>query len=120
MLKYGLKDVRNFIEGYAKFYSHLPQHEQDQVALRAFLCKPCTDNGACFKCGCKTPQMFYAPSKIDSDGKFAEFLNENQWRALVTNIEQYYEFITNLNKPDVVADDAIPGEANPQQEGTNS
>lgn len=75
-----LKDIRNFLEGYSNYYAqvHLPDHIREQVELRAFLCKPCLDNGKCLYCGCKTPQMFFAPSKKDSKGRFAEFLSEDQ------------------------------------------
>ena len=42
--------------------------------------------------------MFYAPSKVDKDGKFAEFLSETQWKALKDNIEEYYSYIKSLDK----------------------
>lgn len=40
--------------------------------------------------------MFYAPSKIDKDHKWAEFLNKDQWEALKANIDSYAAFIKSL------------------------
>lgn len=37
--------------------------------------------------------MFFSPSKIDSEGKFAQFLNKEQWESLVNNIDDYYKII---------------------------
>ena len=97
------QDATNFVQGTFKHATsklfELPPHEQQQADLRAYLCKPCLDNGKCLICQCKTPQMFYAPQKVDKDGKFAQFLNKEQWEALVNNIDEYYKFIKEYGNP---------------------
>jgi hypothetical protein len=40
--------------------------------------------------------MFYAPSKQDALGRFAEFFSPTQWEALKNNIESYAEFFSTL------------------------
>ena len=40
--------------------------------------------------------MFFSPSKIDSEGKFAQFLNKEQWESLVNNIDDYYKYIKEM------------------------
>lgn len=95
------QDVANFLQGNLKHlssqYFDLPLHEVQQVALRAYLCKPCLDNGKCLICNCKTPEMFYAPNKVDKDGKFDTFLSKGQWEALVNNINEYRNFINMID-----------------------
>lgn len=99
-----LNDTENFIVGNINYLNrdNLPVHILQQVELRKMLCAPCLSNGKCLHCGCKTPNMFYSPSKVDSEGKFAEFLNANQWNALVNNIDTYYKFIKeNVTTPEI-------------------
>lgn len=86
-----LSDIKNFLQGYYNYYQaeSLPEYITEQVQLRAYLCAPCLQNGKCTGCGCKTPHMFYSNTKVDSNGKWAEFLNEKQWKALKENIEEY-------------------------------
>lgn len=93
-------DIVNFIEGNANYYSStLPKYKEEQVELRRFLCSDCDSNGKCLVCGCKTPNMYYATHKVDSKGRWAEFMSEAQWNSLVNNIDKYSEFIKTLNKP---------------------
>lgn len=40
--------------------------------------------------------MFYAPQKIDKNNRFAQFLNKDQWEALVNNIDDYYNYIKGM------------------------
>lgn len=54
--------------------------------------------------------MFYAPSKVDKKGKWAEFLNKEQWEALKANIDQYSAFIKSLpNETNTVQDNGAQG-----------
>lgn len=92
-----LDNVRDFVQGNVNYYTSLAPFQQEQVDLRAFLCESCLDNGKCVHCKCKTPNMFYAPNKVDSENKWAEFLSLSQWEALKNNIEAYKIFIDNLN-----------------------
>lgn len=95
-------DVTNLIDGTVNYYVKvLPKYQQQQVELRQFLCSTCNSAGKCKICNCKTPQMFYAPLKQDSESKWAEFMSEAQWNSLVNNIDSYYEFIKNLPTTDV-------------------
>jgi zinc D-Ala-D-Ala carboxypeptidase len=95
------QNVTNYLQGNLKHlssqYFDLPIHEAQQIALRAYLCKPCLNNGKCLICSCKTPEMFYAPNKLDSAGKFAQFLNKDQWETLVNNIDEYHNYIKGMN-----------------------
>lgn len=99
--KVKLSDVKNFVQGNVKYYTSTEPHETEQILLRMFLCKDCLKNSKCLYCGCKTPQMFYAPGKKDSLGKFAEFLSKEQWEALKTNIAQYDEFFRLLSTGEI-------------------
>lgn len=91
-------DVGNFLQGNLKYYtkSNLPNYQSEQIELRRFLCQSCDVAGKCELCGCKTPNMYYAPLKQDKAGRWAEFMSEAQWNSLVNNIEQYAEFINQL------------------------
>ncbi len=94
------QNVTNFLQGTLKHtiasHMELPPHEQQQIALRADLCKTCLDAGKCIICNCKTPEMFYAPKKVDADGKFAQFLNKEQWETLTNNIDEYSMFLKGI------------------------
>lgn len=82
---FNLKNVSNFIEGNINFFIEntsffkLPTHIKEQAELRAKLCKPCLDAGACTECGCMTPEMFYASNKTCDKGLWSEMLGINDW-----------------------------------------
>lgn len=75
-----LSNIAHYTEGNYNllFKKNLPQHVKEQVILRELLCTPCLTRGSCDKCGCKTPNMFYASTKVDSRGRWASFLDEKQ------------------------------------------
>lgn len=82
---FNLKNITNFIEGNINsfkdnnhFFS-LEEHVREQVIYRALQCIDCLQEGHCLLCGCKTPEMFYAPKKIDADGKWNEMLSKEEW-----------------------------------------
>lgn len=87
-------DINNYIVGNVNYITQktLPQYQLEQVELRKYLCSPCLENGKCHMCGCKTPNMFYAPLKKDSNSKWAEFMSEAQWNSLKENYIQYAKF----------------------------
>jgi hypothetical protein len=94
------KDVLNFVEGNLNFLKQesLPTHIKEQVGLRIFLCQDCNTNGKCTHCGCKTPNMFYAPHKEDALNRWSTFLSEKQWEALKNNIDNYKQYIDGLTQ----------------------
>jgi hypothetical protein len=73
-----LSDVQNYVEGNINYFLSQPSHIQEQIELRKFMCHSCLSNKSCPHCGCPTPKMFYAPSKVDKLGRWAEFLSESQ------------------------------------------
>jgi hypothetical protein len=82
---FSAKNIRNFVEGNINIlkdktnFMKLDQHIKEQAIYRASLCIECLDNGACLVCGCGTPQMFYAPKKLDSKEKWGEMLDKDEW-----------------------------------------
>jgi hypothetical protein len=80
-----LSNIRNFIEGsWNKFKSHsnflkLEEHLREQALYRAVLCKECYKEGQCVVCGCRTPDMFYAPKKECPSKEWGEMLSKEEW-----------------------------------------
>ena len=67
-------NIRNFVEGNINFYTkNYPTYQLEQFLYRAYLCSPCLENGKCTHCGCKTPQMFFAPRKQDAQDNWPPF-----------------------------------------------
>ncbi len=81
-----MENVRNFFEGtFNKFrdnfeFMSLAPHIKEQTVYRAMLCKDCYSNGSCKDCGCNTPDMFYAPNKVDA---------LNKWGAMITDARMW-------------------------------
>lgn len=68
-------NVKNFASGHIYYRLHLlglcPSHIEEQAALRSSLCPECVKAKKCVGgCGCTTPQLFYAPHKEDSKGRW--------------------------------------------------
>ena len=75
MIKF--KDIRNYIEGNLNAirdskFENLDPGIKREALLREQLCPECTDNGKCVICGCSTPNMYYAPHKTCSKGRWLE------------------------------------------------
>lgn len=66
-----VKNVQAFAQGNIRHLhpSTMPPHQAEQVKYRAKLCDSCLQAGKCTVCGCRTPQLFYAPNKKDAAGK---------------------------------------------------
>ena len=77
-----------------KKYNTLAQHIKEQAVWRASKCPACLSNGSCSNCGCSTPALFYAPRKTDSDGKWHEMLDQNEWNDYKETDEEYKKFVT--------------------------
>jgi hypothetical protein len=93
-------DIRNFVEGYANYAvsSQLAPHIKEQVEFRAHLCSDCLQNSQCTVCKCKTPAMFYSPSKVDAKNKWGEFMTQSQWTSLKQNYNLYKEYFDESNR----------------------
>lgn len=79
------KDIKNYIEGNMNYlknissFVRLAPYIKEQAVCRAVSCLECLNAGACTECGCATPQMFYAPKKEDSKGRWGEMLSKEDW-----------------------------------------
>lgn len=85
-------NVKNFVEGNYNYYISRPSHIEEQANYRAYLCQSCHNEGRCPHCGCRTPQMFYSPSKVDSQGRWGRMLPPDEWDSFKITSEQYKEF----------------------------
>jgi len=95
-----IRDARNFIEG--NLYSILgnklrPWYVTEQALFRAFKCYPCLKAGKCLRCGCSTPQMFFAKAKIDPDGKWGIMMGKYEWEEYRKTAD-YLDTIRQINK----------------------
>lgn len=68
--KINLNNISDFIQGHTEHAFNGPNsHKTEQAEVRAILCTPCTTNGKCLSCGCKTPQLYYVPHRTCSKAK---------------------------------------------------
>jgi hypothetical protein len=77
-------NIRNYVQGNIKYLkyklgSNLPKHEIEQALWRAHQCHLCLLEGKCRGCGCKTPELFFAPNKKDHDEKWGKMLSPEKW-----------------------------------------
>lgn len=85
-------NVKNFVQGNYNYYISRPPHIEEQANYRAFLCQDCHTSGRCSHCGCKTPQMFFSPSKVDALKKWGKMLDPTEWSVFKTTVE-YAQFL---------------------------
>lgn len=82
---FNFANIKNYLQGtWNKFkdsskFFELERHIQEQAIYRALLCGDCYGANSCLVCGCKTPDMFYAPNKVDSKGKWGVMLAPEEW-----------------------------------------
>lgn len=100
-----LTNVTNFIAGTSKKiaddigFIELPLYQRIQVNLRAKLCSDCLKMGKCLgSCKCKTPDLFYAPNKVDSRMKWGKMLNEIDLENFmkINNINMETDILTDV------------------------
>ena len=79
------QDVVNYIEGNINYlrsqssFFKLEVHIQEQATYRSYLCIDCLEAGECKICHCITPNMFYAPKKLDKEDKWGVMLDKDEW-----------------------------------------
>lgn len=57
-----------------------PEHIQEQVLWRAFLCKDdCAKTGKCKDCGCSVPGKWYVTQSCNKGTRFPNLMNLAQW-----------------------------------------
>ena len=69
-----IQDMKNYIQGKANKalddLGVLSKKIKEMAVSRAMKCPECLKNGKCLECGCKTPDMFYAPEKKCKKGRW--------------------------------------------------
>ena len=71
-----IADIKHFLIGNYKYHFDKEPHIVAQAEERAEKCRECLVNGRCVVCGCKTPEMFYAPNKHCPKGKWKNMLDK--------------------------------------------
>lgn len=99
-MKIKIKDVtpsniRNAVQG--TFYQKVsrPAHIEEQAQYRMKLCAPCLKRKKCHGCPCNVPGLFYAPHKVDADGRWGKMLSSDDWEKFKNTPE--YKQTMNLN-----------------------
>lgn len=95
-----ITNIKAFIEGttkslldkYGPLWVQATDTVKEQVAYRSKVCKPCLDNGACIKCGCGTPGLFYA-TKGCRIGSYPIMLNEEHWELFKKNQKEGNDYL---------------------------
>lgn len=85
------KNIKAFVEGYTKLlgdqFGVLPPHLQEQVAMRAEICKKSCFDGEgnkfgkmrCEHCGCSVPGKLYVKKSCNKGEKFPDLLDKEEW-----------------------------------------
>lgn len=93
-------NIQNFVSGNYNFYVksyNTPSkiHQLEQFMYRAYLCRDCLEDGKCKHCGCTTPNLFFAPRKMDSENKWPPFFfDKDGWNEYKEQHLQAMEFTT--------------------------
>lgn len=83
-MKITLKNIKHYIEGNIKMLGDkmylLPEHEKEQVAYRAMICKDeCVKLGYCVYCGCDIPGKLYVKDSCNGGERFPDLMNKIDW-----------------------------------------
>jgi hypothetical protein len=83
-MKITLKNIGQFIEGNIKMLGDkmhlLADHEKEQVAYRALICKDeCVELGYCVYCGCDIPGKLYVKKSCNGGERFPDLMNKPDW-----------------------------------------
>ena len=79
-----LKNIKHYIEGNIKMLGDkmrlLPEHEKEQVAYRAMICKDeCVRLEYCVYCGCDIPGKLYVKESCNGGERFPDLMNKDNW-----------------------------------------
>lgn len=113
-------NVRSFITGKGKKMlddlniKNMPDHQVEQLLVRAILCKDCLESGKCVVCKCDTPDLFYDPKRKDSKGKWGPMMDKEKWEAWKERqnsimINNYSKFYHSLKIEEKVTTQSITG-----------
>lgn len=89
------ENINNFLSGHTNYLLRntlLPKYIKEQAEWRMKVCQPCVKAGKCLKCGCKSPQLFYAPLKTDKDGKWGTMVSKTEWDEFKRTSPQYSRY----------------------------
>lgn len=83
-MKITLKNIKYYIEGNIKMLGDkmylLPEHEKEQVAYRAMICKDeCVKLGYCVYCGCDIPGKLYVKDSCNGGERFPDLMPKPEW-----------------------------------------
>lgn len=83
-MKITLKNIKHYIEGNIKMLGDkmhlLPEHEKEQVAYRAMICKDeCVRLEYCVYCGCDIPGKLYVKESCNGGERFPDLMNRDSW-----------------------------------------
>jgi len=95
------KDVVNFVQGNLNYKLGAEPYIKEQAVFRSILCYDCLLNNKCLSCGCHTPNLFYAPGKIDSRHRFDKMLSSPEWEE--------YKKTDEYKNAMAFADQVLPG-----------
>ena len=83
-MKITLNKIGQFIEGNIKMLGDklhlLAEHEKEQVAYRAMICKDdCVKLEYCVYCGCDIPGKLYVKQSCNGGERFPDLMNKTDW-----------------------------------------
>jgi hypothetical protein len=83
-MKITLNKIGQFIEGTIKMLGDklhlLAEHEKEQVAYRAMICKDdCVKLEYCVYCGCDIPGKLYVKQSCNGGERFPDLMNKTDW-----------------------------------------
>jgi len=74
----------------------------DQIALRMAHegCRTCLENGECFHCGCKSPDLFYEKDMECSGGNWSGMIDKSLWPKIKkdTGVKPNPEYLEQIKK----------------------
>jgi hypothetical protein len=85
--------IYQFIQGNLKMLGDklnmLPEHEKEQVLIRASICTDCMEKKKCKYCGCSVPGKLYVKQSCNKGERFPDMMDAKAWEQykIDNNIE---------------------------------